>query len=133
MILDILDQKLIVFIRKWLNELANIRKSTLLRSFINALAHGDSDKESSSIEMNIHDQLRYIGDIFAWIHQSAILEVELLEYLFTDKFCKRKKQKVLDLESLSLFYSKCFEGICKPFKVILIIYFMSNLYVIIII
>jgi hypothetical protein len=75
--------KLIIFYnRTCIDEIAQIRQTALLRSFLDALTKGGPDGLPRPIELHAHDPLRYIGDMLAWLHQAAVVEKELLEGLF---------------------------------------------------
>lgn len=56
-----------------IDEYATARRSVLVRNFIDALTVG-----AKSIEMHANDPKRYIGDMFAWIHQAVPSEKENL-------------------------------------------------------
>lgn len=72
-----------------IDEYATARRSVLLRNFIDALTVGPKP-----IEMHAHDSKRYIGDMFAWIHQAIPSEKENLLLLL--KECdKNGKKKTL--------------------------------------
>lgn len=59
-----------------IDEYATNRRSMLVKLFIEALTIGGNG--SKPIEMHIHDPKRYIGDIFAWLHQAIHNERENL-------------------------------------------------------
>lgn len=40
------------------------------------------DRNAKPIELYAHDPLRYVGDILAWLHSTAVSEQEALEVLF---------------------------------------------------
>lgn len=40
------------------------------------------DRKVKPIEMYAHDPLRYVGDVLAWLHSTAVGEQETLEVLF---------------------------------------------------
>lgn len=62
-----------------IDEYATNRRSMLVKLFIEALTIGGNGVKP--IEMHIHDPKRYIGDIFAWIHQAIHGERESLMIL----------------------------------------------------
>jgi conserved oligomeric Golgi complex subunit 6 len=62
-----------------IDEYATNRLSVLVKLFIEALTIGGSG--SKPIEMHVTDPKRYIGDIFAWLHQSIHGERESLMIL----------------------------------------------------
>lgn len=65
---------------------AETREQLLSDSFHTALtgssASGVEDRSVKPIELAAHDQLRYVGDMLAWIHSAAVSEREALEILF---------------------------------------------------
>jgi len=54
----------------------------LVRQFIEALTEGGPGGNPKPIELHAHDPKRYIGDMFAWLHQSIPTEKENLSLLF---------------------------------------------------
>lgn len=62
-----------------IDEYATNRRSMLVKLFIEALTIGGNG--SKPIEMHVHDPKRYIGDIFAWVHQAIHGERESLMIL----------------------------------------------------
>ena len=65
-----------------MEEIAAIRYKELEKSFYNALIIGGPGGFPKPIEFHAHDTQRYVGDIFAWIHQACLGEREMLETLF---------------------------------------------------
>ncbi|KAH0609379.1 uncharacterized protein H6S33_012865 [Morchella sextelata] len=66
---------------------AEARQKILLDSFYTALTGAPQgtpgiDSSTKPIELYAHDPLRYIGDMLAWLHSSAVGEQEALEVLF---------------------------------------------------
>lgn len=69
---------------------AEARQKILLDSFYTALtgtapstvAPSYIDSTTKPIELYAHDPLRYIGDMLAWLHSTAVQEQEALEVLF---------------------------------------------------
>lgn len=61
-----------------IDEYATVRRSLFVRNFIDALTVGGPNGNPKPIEMHAHDPKRYIGDMFAWIHQSLPQERENL-------------------------------------------------------
>ncbi|KAL9701868.1 hypothetical protein quinque_005309 [Culex quinquefasciatus] len=59
-----------------IDEYSTARRSVVVRSFIDALTVGSSS--AKPIEMLAHDPKRYIGDMFAYIHQILPVEKENL-------------------------------------------------------
>lgn len=72
-----------------LNFLAEAREHTLSDAFYGALTGSTSGPEQASsskpIEFNTHDPLRYVGDMFAWVHSAIVSEREALEVLFVSE------------------------------------------------
>ncbi|KAJ0115924.1 hypothetical protein J7T55_004093 [Diaporthe amygdali] len=68
---------------------AETREQLLSDSFHTALtgssASGIEDRSVKPIELVAHDQLRYVGDMLAWIHSAAVSEREALEILFVSE------------------------------------------------
>lgn len=46
---------------------------------------GTEDTSTRPIDLTAHDPLRYVGDMFAWVHSTTVGEREALETLFTIK------------------------------------------------
>lgn len=67
-------------LRPALQLLASIRSSFLAATFQQALSQGTSG--SRPIELHAHDPMRYVGDMFAWVHQAVAGEREFLGQLF---------------------------------------------------
>lgn len=59
---------------------AEARQSTLAEAFHAALT--GSSGVAKAIEFSTHEPLRYIGDMLAWVHSTAVSEKEALEGLF---------------------------------------------------
>lgn len=59
---------------------AEARQSTLAEAFHDALM--GSSGATKAIEFSTHEPLRYIGDMLAWVHSTAVSEKEGLEGLF---------------------------------------------------
>lgn len=68
---------------------AETREQLLSDSFHTALTgsspSGVEDRSAKPIELAAHDQLRYVGDMLAWIHSAAVSEREALEILFVSE------------------------------------------------
>lgn len=67
-----------------IDEYATARRSVFVRNFIDALTVGGPNGNPKPIEMHAHDPKRYIGDMFAWIHQALPQERENLLLLLKD-------------------------------------------------
>ncbi|CAO3673791.1 unnamed protein product [Umbelopsis vinacea] len=71
-----------VLFQACLEDMANTRRSSVARAFIDALTRGGPGGTPRPIELQAHDPIRYIGDMLAWVHQAAASEREILEGLF---------------------------------------------------
>ncbi|KIJ16619.1 hypothetical protein PAXINDRAFT_74240, partial [Paxillus involutus ATCC 200175] len=58
------------------------RQSTLLALFLDALTRGGPSGLLRPIELHVHDPIRYVSDMLAWVHQAIAAECEFLESLF---------------------------------------------------
>lgn len=65
-----------------LEEIYQIRQTTLLSAFLTALTRGGPSGLPRPIELHAHDPMRYVGDMLAWVHQAIAAEREFLESLF---------------------------------------------------
>lgn len=65
-----------------LSDLAAVRQSTILNSFVAALTRGGPSGLPRPIELHAHDPIRYVGDMLAWVHQAMATEHEFLDSLF---------------------------------------------------
>uniref|UniRef100_A0A1A9UZ39 Conserved oligomeric Golgi complex subunit 6 n=1 Tax=Glossina austeni TaxID=7395 RepID=A0A1A9UZ39_GLOAU len=94
-----------------IDEYAIARKAVLVRLFIEALTEGGPNGNPKPIEMHAHDPKRYIGDMFAWLHQAIPFEKENLLLLL----------KQCDKNDLSEYVQNALahitDGICHPLKV----------------
>lgn len=70
-----------------IDEYSSGRRSVLVRSFIDALTVGGPNGNPKPIEMHAHDPKRYIGDMFAYLHQAIPNERENLMMLV--KLCDK--------------------------------------------
>lgn len=57
------------------------RRAILVAGFIEALMDGGPGGHPKPIEFHAHDPKRYIGDMFAWLHQALSTEKENLSGL----------------------------------------------------
>lgn len=85
-----------------IDEYAIARRAVLVRQFIEALTEGGTGGNPKPIELHAHDPKRYIGDMFAWLHQSIPNEKENLTMLFKkcDKhgeWGRRRKRRLLSI------------------------------------
>ena len=58
-----------------------VREKSITASFHVALTVGGPGGVPKPIEFHAHDAQRYVGDIFAWLHQAVVAERELFEGL----------------------------------------------------
>ena len=65
-----------------LSDLATVRQTTILSSFVTALTRGGPSGLPRPIELHAHDPIRYVGDMLAWVHQAMATEREFLDSLF---------------------------------------------------
>jgi conserved oligomeric Golgi complex subunit 6 len=94
-----------------IDEYSTARRSVLVRAFIDALTQGGPDGIPKPIEMHAHDPKRYIGDMFAWLHQAIPSERENLLVLI--KLCDK-----YDLsEQIQAALANISDGLCHPLKV----------------
>jgi hypothetical protein len=70
--------------------MANIRRHSVARAFIDALTRGGPGGTPRPIELQAYDPIRYTGDMLAWVHQAAASEREILEGLFDVDSQQRK-------------------------------------------
>lgn len=114
------------------DEYVTARRSVLVRNFIDALTIGGPNGNPKPIEMHAPDPKRYIGDMFAWIHQAIPTEKENLMMLFRE--CDKN-----DLtEQIQHALAHISDGICHPLKIrvetiltaeqdLIVLYAVSNL------
>ncbi|KAH8307738.1 hypothetical protein KR044_011752 [Drosophila immigrans] len=94
-----------------IDEYAIARRAVLVRQFIEALTEGGPGGNPRPIELHAHDPKRYIGDMFAWLHQSIPNEKENLTLLFK----KCDKHDISEQMQKALGYIA--DGVCHPLKV----------------
>lgn len=92
-----------------IDEYASNRRSLLVKLFIEALTIGGNG--SKPIEMHVHDPKRYIGDIFAWLHQAIHSERESL--LILCRACD--KNDITDTVNSALV--NITDGVCHTLRV----------------
>lgn len=68
-----------------LDTFAEAREKTLLDAFYAALTGSSAAGAQRPIEFSMHDPLRYVGDMMAWLHSTAVSEREALEGLFVSE------------------------------------------------
>jgi conserved oligomeric Golgi complex subunit 6 len=94
-----------------IDEYSTARRSVLVRAFIDALTQGGPNGNPKPIEMHAHDPKRYIGDMFAWLHQAIPPEKDNLMVLV--KYCDK-----YDLsEQIQAALANISDGLCHPLKV----------------
>lgn len=105
--------------------LNDVRQSSVLHSFLDALTKGGPGGMPRPIELHAHDPTRYVGDMLAWIHQVTASEREFLDALFDiQTHQKRRVGEARDLSSESreeILGRQCLdkhlEGLGRPLKV----------------
>ncbi|PHH79424.1 hypothetical protein CDD80_4877 [Ophiocordyceps camponoti-rufipedis] len=69
-----------------LESFTEARERILTEAFHAALAGNDTSSDvkttSKPINLTAHDPIRYVGDMFAWVHSSAVTELETADALF---------------------------------------------------
>lgn len=69
-----------------LDSFAEVRERTLSDAFQAALTGSAADRDRQKpIEFSAHEPLRYVGDMLAWAHSTAVSERESLEVLFVSE------------------------------------------------
>ncbi|OUM61080.1 hypothetical protein PIROE2DRAFT_62725 [Piromyces sp. E2] len=137
--LVILRQRQVLF-QLCMDEIAQIRREAIVKSFIDALTIGGPEGIPRPIEFFAHDPLRYIGDMLAWIHQTLASEREMLQGLFDVRGKKMENDENLstnpdghnsqefyedaekifsivpDNETIIELLNKILEGTCRPLQ-----------------
>lgn len=72
-----------VYIEHCKESIVHSRRGDLSRKFIISLTRGSATSGYKPIELNAHDPIRYIGDMFAWIHQAVATEKEIISNLWS--------------------------------------------------
>ena len=93
-----------------IEELTQIRKVAVARSFLDALTRGGPGGMPRPIELHAHDPLRYIGDMLAWIHQSSAGEKEIMEGLLLVSTDEGILHDVIFIYKLPSFEQNKYEG-----------------------
>ncbi|KAM8854429.1 conserved oligomeric Golgi complex subunit 6 isoform 1-T1 [Synchiropus picturatus] len=94
-----------------LDEFGTARRNAVVRGFIDALTRGGPGGTPRPIEMHSHDPMRYVGDMLAWLHQSAASEKEHLEALLKQVTTPGVAEDMQEL------VGHITEGVCRPLKV----------------
>ncbi|KAG2171296.1 hypothetical protein INT43_002918 [Umbelopsis isabellina] len=124
-----------VLFQACLEDMANIRRNSVARAFIDALTRGGPGGTPRPIELQAYDPIRYSGDMLAWVHQAAASEREILEGLFDVDSQQRKHKRSLtqssqqsggDLdgesvdqqidETIAGLLGRIMDGTCRPLK-----------------
>uniref|UniRef100_A0A1B0DFS2 Conserved oligomeric Golgi complex subunit 6 n=1 Tax=Phlebotomus papatasi TaxID=29031 RepID=A0A1B0DFS2_PHLPP len=94
-----------------IDEYATARRAILVRNFIDALTVGGPGGNPKPIEMHAQDPKRYVGDMFAWLHQAIPSERENLLNLV--KLCDQT-----DLtDQIQVALANIADGVCHPLEV----------------
>jgi hypothetical protein len=89
-----------------ISELSQARRSLLVQAFIDALTRGGPGGMPRPIELFSHDALRYVGDMFGWLHQGLASERDFLVGIFG-----KMDEKIPDT------LAQVTEGVCRPLRV----------------
>lgn len=95
-----------ILLKYCIDELIIARRSALVRCFIDALTRGGATGTPQPIELHSHDTLRYVGDIFGWLHQAMATEKDLLLLLYDN-----------DNAGIMSSLSAITDGVCRPLRV----------------
>lgn len=113
-----------------LDDLAAQRSKAIAQEFVAVLSVGT--RSQRPIEIHIHDPLRYIGDMLAWIHQAAASEYELIASLLIGESDSAKPDSVNEKEiararvprgrrspadDVQHVLEREFECLCRPFRI----------------
>lgn len=113
-----------------LDDLATQRSKVIAQEFVAVLSVGT--RTQRPIEIHIHDPLRYIGDMLAWIHQAAASEYELVAALIIGDSDSVKDGSVNEKEigtmrrvrggrspinDVQRVLEREFECLCRPFRI----------------
>jgi conserved oligomeric Golgi complex subunit 6 len=117
--------KTIFALSEALQELSSTRQTTILSAFLAALTQGGSGPSNlpRPIELHAHDPIRYVGDMLAWVHQTAAAEHEFLEGLFGMKEDRRMVGSIRQVKEgevevlLRGLMDVDLDKICMPLKV----------------
>lgn len=102
-----------------IDEIAKVRGEVVGRSFLRALATGDKDNKPIEASAGV-DPLQFVGDIFAWIHQSTATESSFLSNLLkedpTSKNVKNALSTVFDsiIHPLEIRVLQSIKNLAKP-------------------
>ncbi|XP_054168923.1 conserved oligomeric Golgi complex subunit 6-like [Oppia nitens] len=96
-----------------LDEYVTVRRSAIVRNFIEALTRGRPNSNLPAIESHSHDIVRYVSDMFAYLHQTIANEKEMIDTLL--KLCKNEMMSTTTSVTNSI--ASITEGLCRPLKV----------------
>lgn len=123
-----------VLLQTLVDDIVGVRRTSVIRCFIDALTRGGRDGNPAPIEVHAHDPIRYTGDMLAWVHQSTCSERECLEQLFDsgDDVVQRRtvlypKMRPTDVltspttlpnvqELITDMLDHIMEGVCRPLR-----------------
>lgn len=109
-----------------LEEVCNVRRTLIIRTFIDALTRGGPGGTPKPIELHAHDPMRYVGDMLAWLHQAAASERELLDLILTppmtnqessqEEFPDPEEPGVKEARIVGML-GRIMEGTCRPMRI----------------
>ncbi|CAE7447968.1 COG6 [Symbiodinium natans] len=79
-VLKLLKERPVYFNHCW-RDIARVRKQALQHRFLEALTQGDASCGARPIELQAGDQVRYVSDMLAWIHENVATESEAVTAL----------------------------------------------------
>ncbi|XP_038050783.1 conserved oligomeric Golgi complex subunit 6-like isoform X2 [Patiria miniata] len=100
-----------VLFRYTLDEFGTARRSAMVRGFIEALTRGGPGGTPRPIELHCHEPLRYVGDMFAWLHQTTASEKEHIQGFLRLATSQSRNSDIEDV------LGHITEGVCRPLKV----------------
>ena len=97
----------------------NSRRIQLVQKFVVALTQGGpSGQVFRAMDLHVHDAVRYVGDMLAWMHQAIASEEEFLEAVFGEPSLKYgNKRKDINKNGKGLNSdnnSDCNNDTCNP-------------------
>ena len=101
------------------DEIAKVRGDVVGRAFLKALTTGDSETKPIEASAEI-DPLQYVGDLFAWIHQSSATECAFFANLLKeDQGSKAVKNAISGVygsvvRPLEIRMTQAIKGLAKP-------------------
>ncbi|CEM35876.1 unnamed protein product [Vitrella brassicaformis CCMP3155] len=120
-----------VYFNHCARDIAKVRRHVLIQRFHTALSKGGPGRP---IEMHAYDPVRYVGDMLAWIHQSAASEIQEVSSFFQmsdttddttdqphteDKTADERSGLSHPLPSIDInaILDTVFEGLVNPFSI----------------